>query len=103
MSRIAVWAALAALAFAAAAFSGCDLPGMGDDETALTTTTGATGPSGSGKKGSKDGPPGSGGAQPPQGAYDPEQDVEGNDIPPPPGSPAEKFEKACAENPGICD
>lgn len=35
--------------------------------------------------------------------YDPEQDVEGNDIPPPPGSPAAQFEKQCAVHPGICD
>jgi hypothetical protein len=35
--------------------------------------------------------------------YNPEQDVEGNDIPPPPGSPAAQFEKECAAHPGICD
>ena len=35
--------------------------------------------------------------------YDQEQDVEGNDIPPPPGSPAAQFEKECAEHPVICD
>ena len=34
--------------------------------------------------------------------YNPEQDVEGNDIPPPPGSPAAQFEKECAAHPGIC-
>jgi hypothetical protein len=34
--------------------------------------------------------------------YDPERDVEGNDLPPPPGSPAAKFEKECAEHPVIC-
>lgn len=35
--------------------------------------------------------------------YDPEKDVEGNDLPPPPGSPAAKFEKQCSERPTICD
>jgi hypothetical protein len=36
------------------------------------------------------------------GAYDPEQDVEGNDLPPPPGSPAAQFEQECAAHPVIC-
>ena len=35
--------------------------------------------------------------------HDPQRDVEGNDIPPPPGSPAAQFEKECAEHPVICD
>jgi hypothetical protein len=35
--------------------------------------------------------------------HDPQPDVEGNDIPPPPGSPAAQFEKECAEHPVICD
>ena len=34
--------------------------------------------------------------------YNPELDVEGNDLPPPPGSPAAKFEQHCIEHPAIC-
>jgi hypothetical protein len=37
------------------------------------------------------------------GEHDPQRDVEGNDIPPPPGSPAAQFEKECAQHPVICD
>jgi hypothetical protein len=29
-------------------------------------------------------------------------DSPGNDTPPPPGSPAERFEQFCAQNPGAC-
>ena len=36
------------------------------------------------------------------GRHDSEQDVEGNDLLPPPGSPAEQFEKQCSAHPEIC-
>jgi hypothetical protein len=32
-----------------------------------------------------------------------EQDTEENDLPPPPGSPAEQFEQECEQHPEICD
>ncbi len=37
------------------------------------------------------------------GTYDPERpDEEGNDVPPPSGSPAERFERFCEKNPREC-
>ena len=36
------------------------------------------------------------------GGAAPPQDTETNDTPPPSGSPAERFEKFCEENPGAC-
>ena len=37
------------------------------------------------------------------GTYDPERpDEEGNDVPPPAGSPAERFERFCEQNPREC-
>lgn len=123
--RAAVWAAVAALGVGGAAFAGCDLPGTGDDEetvatTPTTTDTEATGPTGpSGENGGGGGGGGGGGRDktpadtgptvPESGGvgaedtYDPEQDTEENDLPPPAGSPQEQFEQACDENPGLCD
>jgi hypothetical protein len=43
------------------------------------------------------GPPATGGAQPP-----PVEDTEQTDQPPPRGSPAERFERFCEQNPGAC-
>jgi hypothetical protein len=36
------------------------------------------------------------------GRHDSEHDVEGSDLPPPPGSPAEQFEQQCSLHPAIC-
>jgi hypothetical protein len=33
----------------------------------------------------------------------PDEDTEQNDVPPPPGSPAEAFEQACDADPELCD
>jgi hypothetical protein len=54
---------------------------------------------------------GTGGAAPEQqapdnpsgGAQAPRQDSPQNDTPPPKGSPAERFEQFCQENPGACE
>jgi hypothetical protein len=114
----ALWVALGALALAGVAFGGCDVPVVGgdDDETIVTTpttpttgpeTTGPTGPSGEG--GGRDKTPADTGPIVPESGgvgadgYDPEQDTPENDLPPPPGSPQEKFEQACDQNPGLCD
>jgi hypothetical protein len=114
--------ALALIGVSGVALGGCDLSGGdGDDTVATTPTTTETSPTappaGDGEGPTQPAPtttntttpPGSGGAEAPSGgtgapqeSYDPEKDVEGHDIPPPPGSPAEQFEKECAENPGIC-
>jgi hypothetical protein len=40
----------------------------------------------------------SGGAQAPS----PPQDTQQNDVPPPGGSPAQRFERFCEQNPGAC-
>ena len=68
--------------------------------TDRTTTTDKTNTdSGSGGSTAPTQPP----AQPDSsgGATTP-QDTEQNDTPPPSGSPAEKFEKFCEQNPGAC-
>jgi len=83
-------ALLAALALAAGALTGvlagCELT-EGDTETVTVTVTETT-------KTEKDKKRKSGGS---------EEDSAANDIPPPPGSPAERFEKFCRENPAACD
>jgi hypothetical protein len=77
------------------------LPGSSDlgsrtrsDRTDTDTTTGD-----SGGTSAPEAPPaaddGSGGTQAPQ-------DSPQNDTPPPSGSPAERFEQFCQENPGAC-
>jgi len=71
-------------------------------------TTGETGPTGStGSSGQQQqSPPQSGGTQDQQqsgGSGAPAQpDTQQHDVPPPPGSPASKFEKFCEQNPGAC-
>jgi hypothetical protein len=61
----------------------------------ISTTTGTTGPTGGVKPGSttsKNGP-----------TYNPiAPDSPTNDVPPPPGSPQEAFEKQCEQNPQAC-
>jgi hypothetical protein len=115
--RLALLAAVAAIGLGAAALAGC-----GDDEETVATTTPTTTGTGTGTTettappeqtggggGTTDDPtpadtgptvPESGGV----GADDhqSEQDVEGNDVPPPPGSPAEQFEQECEAHPEIC-
>jgi hypothetical protein len=123
LARVTLWVAIAVLALGGAAFSGCDIGGGDDDEPATTTpatteTTGPTGPSGDvggGGGGVGEGggvgdptPEDTGPTVPESGGvgaddYDPEADSPENDLPPPPGSPQEKFEQACDENPGLCD
>jgi hypothetical protein len=125
LARFAATAVLA-LGIGGTALAACG----GDDEpTAATTTPTTTGAAGDGDSegtaqvedtneggtvdqapapeapaptdtGSGSAPPSSGGTPP---AYDPEQDSPENDIPPPPGSPAEQFEQECEQNPEICD
>ena len=119
VTKVTLWAAIAVLALGGAAFSGCEIGGGDDDEPAATTpaTTEATGPTrptgeeGSGGKdeGGGDATPEDTGPTVPESGgvgaddYDPEQDTPENDLPPPPGSPKEKFEQACDQNPGLCD
>jgi hypothetical protein len=43
-----------------------------------------------------------GGQQPPSGGTPAPDDTPQNDTPPPAGSPAERFEQFCQENPGAC-
>jgi hypothetical protein len=127
LGRATLWAAIAVLALGGAAFSGCDIGGGDDDEPATTpATTEATGPTGatdkqddggsgggtdetgSGTGGADQTPADTGPAVPESGGvgvdeYDPETDSPENDQPPPAGSPQEKFEQACDENPDLCD
>jgi hypothetical protein len=58
--------------------------------TARTTTTTPTGTTGNGGTGA------------PSRANPNEPDSATNDVPPPPGSPQEKFEKQCEQNPQAC-
>ena len=58
---------------------------------------------GSGRSGDSGGSGRSGGSEEAGGSFDPERpDAEGNDVPPPPGSPAERFERTCERNPREC-
>ncbi len=114
----ATWIVVAVLGVGGAALPGCDLTGSDEEDTVATTptTTGtdATAPTapssqnGGGGGGGEDQTPADTGPTVPESGgvgsedYDPEQDVPGHDIPPPPGSPQEQFEQECAENPGIC-
>jgi hypothetical protein len=123
--RLTLIPVLAVLGLSSLALGGCELGGGDDDDAVATkpTTTAkeaTTEPSGNAGQattppsttttttttpesgGTGTPPPDSGGTGAPPGTYDPEKDVEGHDIPPPPGSPAEQFEKECAENPEIC-
>ena len=121
LARVTLWAAIAVVGLGGAAFSGCDLTD-GDDDDSVTTTPATTGTETTGATGQSDKSGGGpvGGDQTPEtpedtgpvvpesggvGAddYDPEADSPENDLPPPPGSPQEKFEQACDENPGLCD
>jgi hypothetical protein len=65
---------------------------------APATTTTPTGPTGGGSGGTS---PPSGGT-PPKGANPKRPDSPTNDVPPPPGSPQEAFEKQCEQNPAAC-
>jgi hypothetical protein len=120
--RFALLAAVAVLGLGGTALAGC-----GDDEETAATTptttdteaTGPTGPSdqsgggGGGAVGGEDQTPADTGPTVPEsggvGADDhdaeqgtPEEDTEENDVPPPPGSPAEQFEQECEAHPEIC-
>jgi hypothetical protein len=125
VGRAAVWATVAALVAGGAAFAGCGSDDDGDETVATPTTTeteatGPTGPSGGDDDGGGSGGGGGGGegedptpedtgpVVPESGGvgaddYDPEQDTEENDTPPPAGGPQEQFEQFCEDNPGACD
>jgi hypothetical protein len=60
------------------------------------TTGTATQPAPSGTQTQTTTTPPSGGAQPPQ------NDTQQHDVPPPKGSPAQRFEQFCKQNPGAC-
>jgi hypothetical protein len=122
--RFALLAAVTVLGLGGAVLAGCG----DDEETASTPTTtdaeatGPTGPSdqagggGGGGGGGEDQTPADTGPTVPESGgvgaddhdaeqdtgHDPEEDTEENDVPPPPGSPAEQFEQECEANPEIC-
>ena len=130
--RVGVWAAVVALGLGGAAFAGCG-GGDDDETAATTpdTTTeaesqepnapsdsegaedeqpsGDTG-GGDGVAGGDDPTPADTGTPVPEsggvGVDDtgkPGEDTKENDVPPPPGSPAEAFEQACDADPELCD
>jgi hypothetical protein len=78
-----------------------DLPGS---TTSTDSTTGTdTAPGGGGEVTPPPATPQEpGGQQPPSGGQPAPGDTPENDTPPPPGSPAERFEQFCQENPGAC-
>jgi hypothetical protein len=102
-SRATLAALCAALSLAALPVVGC---GDDDDETtsSVTTTTEEPAPQDETTTTTESGDDsggGSGGTAPGGGGgYG--QDREGNDVPPPEGSPAEEAEQTCLENPGAC-
>jgi hypothetical protein len=72
--------------------------GTTDGKTEKRRDQGTTGDSGGSGGGTVEQSPESpsGGAQPPT------EDTPQNDTPPPTGSPAERFERFCEQNPGAC-
>ena len=71
--------------------------GSGSREPSAEPEPGDGGDSGASGAGGGSGDEGSG------GSVDPDQpDEEGNDVPPPAGSPAERFERFCEKNPREC-
>jgi hypothetical protein len=89
------------------------VPGESTDSTDSSTDTDATetDPEAGGSDPSTTGPmdqpnPGNGGVPAPDGNNPPAdqapEDSPSNDTPPEPGSPAERFEQFCAQNPGAC-
>lgn len=107
---IALAATLAGLGVGGAAFAGCgdDDEGAGlyrattTEATEATTGTTTTEPAQTTEEGQAPTEQ-SGGTRAPEDTYDPEQDTEEHDIPPPKGSPAEKFEQYCEQYPEACD
>jgi len=88
------------------------VPGGSADESRTDSTESTdTAPSGESGGGSTTGPmdqpnPGNGGVPAPDSNNppppSPPEDSPSNDTPPEPGSPAERFEQFCAQNPGAC-
>jgi hypothetical protein len=77
--------------------------GSSRERKGATGTSGESGPTSSGPQstGGAQAPPAnqnSGGAQAPSAP----KDTQRNDVPPPQGSPAQRFEKFCQDNPGAC-
>ncbi|HWH44671.1 MAG TPA: hypothetical protein VNT32_08060 [Thermoleophilaceae bacterium] len=77
-----------------------DLPSTDTTETGTSTDGGAGGTVTPPADGGAEAPSGGGGA--PSGGQAAPQDTPDNDTPPPAGSPAERFEEFCSENPGTC-
>ena len=67
--------------------------GTTDEQTTSTDTTSTT-PAGTPTQTTPSAPSG--------GAQTPPSDTEQNDQPPPQGSPADRFEQFCKDNPGAC-
>jgi hypothetical protein len=130
--RVGVWAAVVALGLGGAAFGGCggddddETAASAPDTTteaeakepnAPSDSEGTEGEQPSGDTGGGDGvagendptPADTGTPVPESGGVgvgetnQPNEDTEENDIPPPPGSPAEAFEQACDADPELCD
>ncbi len=82
---------------------GSSTTGSSRERKGATGTSGESGPTSSGPQstGGAQAPPSnqnSGGAQAPSAP----KDTQRNDVPPPQGSPAQRFEKFCQDNPGAC-
>ena len=74
----------------------------GTDSTGTEAGQGGSGPSATGPMDQPN--PGNGGVPAPDGNDPPasEEDSPAHDTPPEPGSPADRFEQFCAQNPGAC-
>jgi hypothetical protein len=80
-----------------------DLSGTRTDEgtTGEEGTTGTT-PTPDSTGGASQPAPAQPDSTPSGGANAPQDDTQGKDVPPPQGSPAERFEQFCETNPGAC-
>jgi hypothetical protein len=75
------------------------IPAITSPIPATTTTAPATTTTPTGTNGNDNG---NGGSGPPGRANPNQPDSATNDVPPPPGSPQEKFERQCEQNPQAC-
>jgi hypothetical protein len=83
------------------ATSGSETPGSGSGSAGSDGGSGGSG-GGSAPGSGGNAPSQGGGQQAPSGGQHAPEDSPENDTPPPPGSPAERFERFCEENPGAC-
>jgi hypothetical protein len=77
-------------------------PGAIESSSGATGSTGSTGATGSSTPTDTQTQTQTTQTQPSGGSQSPQQDNQTNDVAPPKGSPASRFEQFCKDNPGAC-